>query len=245
MKKIHHLRLSLVFVTALCITNSGFSQIDYIGNLMAAGAEDAQTLLKPYISPAVNAFGAALGGGWYNTAEPHKLGGFDITLTLNAAFIPKKYETFVINDAELNNLKLNNPADNVSPTIAGPKESGPQLDYDLSGFSQPAFTMPQGLNSNTVPSPMIQAGIGLIKGTEVIVRYFPNINVRGNELGLWGFGGKHDIKQWIPGLKKLPVLQLSVMYGYTRLHTYLSLAVTPDDIGAGALPGADASEPYR
>ncbi len=69
----------------------------------------------------------------------------------------------------------------------------------------------------------------------------PNIKYKGNELGFWGLGGKHDIKQWIPGLKKLPVLQLSVMYGYTRLHTVVDINVEPGDINADALPGATDS----
>ena len=82
-----------------------------------------------------------------------------------------------------------------------------------------AFDMPQGLDWRYVPAPMVQAGVGLFKGTDVLGRYLPNIKTSGSEFGLWGIGGKHDIKQWIPGVKKLPVLQLSLMYGYTKLHT--------------------------
>ncbi len=74
-----------------------------------------------------------------------------------------------------------------------------------------------------------------------MVRYMPNISSRGNEIGFWGIGGKHDIKQWIPGLKKLPALQLSVMYGYTKLHANIDINITPDEIGAGGLPGSTSS----
>ena len=217
------------------------AQIAEVGKIMAAGAADAELLLQPYITPAVNAFGAAMGSGWYNTAETHKLGGFDITLSSSVAIIPKKYETFVIDDSELSFLKLNNPAMTEAPTVAGAKENGPQMDYNYSEFSETAFMMPRGLNTNYVPSPMLQAGIGLIKGTEVLVRYMPNIKYKGNEIGLWGIGGKHDLGQWIPGLKKLPVLKIAVMYGYTKLHTFVDIDLTPDNINAGTLPGADAN----
>jgi len=88
---------------------------------------------------------------------------------------------------------------------------------------------------------MVQAGIGLWKGTEVMVRYFPNIKISENEFGLWGIGGKHDIKQWIPGLKQLPVLQLSIMYGYTRLHTYIDMDIDKESIAASALPGEEGN----
>jgi len=102
--------------------------------------------------------------------------------------------------------------------------------------------MPPGLDLNYVPSPMIQAGIGLIKGTEVMVRYLPNIKYKENEIGLWGVGGKHSLKQWIPGLKKLPALELSVMYGYTRLHTFVDVKIEPGDINASELPGSTSSD---
>jgi hypothetical protein len=209
---------------------------------MAAGADDAKILLQPYLTPAVNAFGAGLSGGWYNTAEPHKPGGFDITFTLNTGIAPQSQEKFIIDESELTFLKLQDPTNNMAPTVVGPDSSGAGLAYNFEGFSGNAFYMPPGVDVNFVPSPMVQAGIGLVKGTELMARYLPDIVVRENEIGLWGLGGKHDIKQWIPGLKHMPVFQMSVMYGYTRLHTIINLDVTPGHINAGALPGANDSD---
>ena len=226
----------LIFATAFFFNTRCYPQVADLGNLLAGGAEDAELLIQPYITPAVNGFGAAMSGGWYNTAEPHKLGGFDLTFTTNAGIIPKKYETFIIDDSKLSSLKLHDAGLNITPTVAGENTEGPQLDYAFDEYSQPAFSMPPGMNSNYIPAPMVQVGIGLIKGTEVMIRYLPNIKMSDNEIGLWGLGGKHDIKQWIPGLKKFPVLQMSVMYGYTKLHTYVSLEVTPETIGAGSIP---------
>jgi len=236
MKEISRSGWLLLLMATFLVNTTCFTQVSEVGNLMAGGTEDAKVLLQPYITPVVNAFGAALGGGWYNTAEPHKLGGFDITITGNVAIIPKKFETFEIDNSRLSVLQVNEAASAETPTIAGDKVSGPQIDYSIAGYTQPAFHMPRGMNSNYMPAPMIQAGIGLIKGTEVIVRYLPNFKISDNEAGLWGIGGKHDIKQWIPGLNRLPVLQMSIMYGYTKLHTYVAVAVEPDDIGAGSLP---------
>jgi hypothetical protein len=238
MKKLNRLRLAFLLFAVLAMQPICFAQIEDIGKFLAGGEEDAKLLLEPYISPAVNAFGAALGSGWYNTAKPHKLGGFDITFTSNIAIIPSKYEKFTIDDSKLTTLKLADQADNITPTIAGDNSEGPQLVYKVGEFTQNAFRMPEGLNTNYVPTPMVQAGIGLIKGTEVIVRYMPNISSRGNEIGFWGIGGKHDLKQWIPGLKKLPALELAVMYGYTKLHATVDMHVKPEDVG---LPPSTAS----
>lgn len=236
----------MVFLAALLFSSANnYAQIEELGRFIAAGKNDAQLLLQPYITPAVNAFGASLAGGWYNTAGTHKLGGFDLTITLNTCIIPKKYKTFVIDNDALTLLKLADPGDNVSQTIAGDRIQGPDIVYNFDDpvpYQAPAFSMPRGLNSNIIPSPMIQVGVGLIKGTELIFRYLPNIKVRGNEFGLWGLGGKHDIKQWIPGLKKLPVWQLSIMYGFTKLHTNVGLMVDKATIGAAGLPGEEGNQ---
>lgn len=241
MKNQTKLNLLITLAFIVVIRSTAFAQFGDIGAFMAAGADDAAKLFQPYISPYMNAFGASLTGGWYNTAETHKLGGFDITLTFNVAMVPQKYNSFDISDIDLSLLQLDNPAEHISPTIAGVKNAGPQMDYNLSGFTQPAFTMPSGLNNKYVPSPMLQAGLGLIKGTEVIGRYIPTIKFKGGEIGMWGIGGKHNIKQWIPGLKKLPILNLSILYGYTKLHMNAGMNITPENIGADGLPGATSN----
>ena len=242
MKKSHLIVLTAILLGSFMTVKTSFSQISDVGDMIAAGEQDAKILLQSYISPAVNAFGAGLSGGWFNTAEPHKLGGFDVTFTMNTGVVPKAKETFLIDDSKLTFLKLGDPLINEAPSIAGPETDGPQMVFNFEGYTAPAFTMPQGIDLNYMPSPMVQAGIGLIKGTEVMVRYLPNINISDNQIGLWGIGGKHDIKQWIPGVKSLPVLQMSIMYGYTRLHTFVALEVEPDDINAETLPGATSSE---
>jgi hypothetical protein len=235
-------RLSFILVLIILWLPASRAQVEDIGTLLAAGAEDAELLLEPYLSPYINAFGASLAGGWYNTAETHKLGGFDVTFTTNFAMVSDDYVTFDLDGIELQSLRPDDPDLTLTPTVAGNNEPGPQMNYNLPGYTVKAFDMPQGTDWRYVPAPMITAGVGLIKGTEVLGRFMPNVKLGDSKLGLWGIGGKHDIKQWIPGLKKLPVLQLSVMYGYTKLHTNLGINVDPSDIGAEDLPVDPAYE---
>ena len=64
------------------ISTVSFSQLDPInGDFFKGGVNDGVKLLKAYITPWANAFGAGFNGGWYNTAKPHKFGGFDITIS--------------------------------------------------------------------------------------------------------------------------------------------------------------------
>jgi hypothetical protein len=223
--------LTCCFVTAAVSVNA---QISDFGNFISTGAEDAEELFKAYITPYINGFGASLTGGWYNTAKPHKLGGFDITLSINAAIVPVDHRSFVVDELSLNNLQRAGVTEESSPTIAGNRDSGPDMVYSYANYSAPAFSLPSGTGIPYVPAPVIQAGIGLIKGTEILGRFLPKVGNSKGKIGLWGVGLKHDIKQWIPGLSKVPVLNLSVMGGYTRLNSFILLDVDPDRLNLEA-----------
>ena len=56
--------------------------------------DDAAKFIETYFSPIGESFGAGMNNGWYNTAKPHKLLGFDITLTLNLVSVPNEKQHF-------------------------------------------------------------------------------------------------------------------------------------------------------
>ncbi len=216
---------------AVLLTMGLNAQITDIGNFLANGPADAQKLMEGYLSPYINAFGASLTGGWYNTAKPHQLGGFDITATFNTAMVPSNHKTFDIAELGLTSFVLADPANNMSQTIAGSKDVGPQLNYNIPG--QPAaFELPKGTGVAYIPSPMLQAGIGLIKDTELDFRYMPTVSIRESSTGMWGIGFKHGLKQYIPFIKRVPVLHLTVQYGYTKMNMNVGIDVNPGHIGA-------------
>ena len=228
------LTIGLVLFAAYPFTNTK-AQLKNLGAFMAAGKSDAEKLFEAYLSPYLNAFGASMTGGWYNTAKPHKLGGVDLTITFNTAIVPKDIRTFDIDALGLQSLQRDPAANNLSPTVAGKRNNGSQMDYMLSSngfsFTGPAFKLPQGTGFPYIPTPMAQAGVGLFKGTEIIGRWVPTFNLGQGSIGLWGIGLKHNIDQWIPGLKKVPVLNISVLGGYTKLNGKVGFTVRPGDIG--------------
>ena len=66
-------------------------------------------------------------------------------------------------------------------------------------------------------------GIGLPKGIDLKIRYIPNVGLSDEmEIGLFGVGIMHDIKQYIPGVKKLP-FDLAAFVGYTKFKTKVTL----------------------
>ena len=79
---------SMVLMISLCMFSSlAFSQFDNTDFLRSIPS-DGVKYLQAYVSPWANAFGAGLNGGWYNTAKPHKLGGFDITINASMGIVP-------------------------------------------------------------------------------------------------------------------------------------------------------------
>ena len=214
--------------------NSQIKEVDFL----KGGIDDAQILFREYLRPYANILGSNLNGGWYNTAKPHKPLGFDITLTVNAAWAPPSASTFDLSALEINGHY--NASSPITPTVAGKEDDNrPELQYFMAhpvsneDIEVARFSMPNGTGINTLPLPMAQLGIGLPFGTEITGRFLPSINIgNAGNIGLWGVGLKHSILQWIPGLKRLPVFDITAQAGYTRLLTYANLNFRPENLDA-------------
>ena len=138
MKKLRPVIMTAVL--AVLFAAPSWSQIKEV-DFIKGGIGDAQVLFKGYLSPYANSFAANLNGGWYNTAKPHKLGGFDVTLTLNTAWAPPSARTM---DLSKMGLSANIEGDPFTPTIAGKKtDTRPEFLYqanytDMNGDPQNA-----------------------------------------------------------------------------------------------------------
>ena len=192
-----------------------FFAIFYFGFSAMAQTEirDGKSLIESYISPLGNSLGAALNNGWYNTAKPHRLGGFDVTITANLVLVPTDAKTFNISESNSNGRTFRGDD---TPTILG-NTTVAKATYDFNEFD-----MPKGLNIPLLPVPMLQAGIGLIKNTEIDVRFMPEIEMQGVSTELFGVGVKHDILQWLPIVDKIPI-DVSFQAGYTKLSSQIML----------------------
>jgi len=197
-----------ILFTLLC----GIIGFSSFGQTATDATEDGKSLIEAYISPLGNSLGAALNNGWYNTAKPHSLGGFDVTITANIVIVPANAKTFNISESNGSTF-----SGEETPTIFG-SGGGAQVTYS----AQP-YDMPKGFNIPVITLPMLQAGVGLIKGTELDFRYMPELKIGdAGEMGLLGIGLKHDILQWLPIVDKIPI-DLSIQAGYTKLSSEIEL----------------------
>jgi hypothetical protein len=230
--KINILKISLfIFLGCFILIPESEAQLNEMGIILTGGVDDAEKLAGAYLSPFTDAFGANLNSGWFTTAKPHSVLGFDLTLSVNLGVIPTDAKSMNLNNLGLSANIIGGPE---TPTIAASKTDVPaSLQYMESGNTLAEFELPKGTGLGFIPSPSLQLGIGLPMDTELIGRFVPEVKMgEAGSLGLWGIGIKHSLKQYIPGVKRLPFLNLSVMSGYTKFYSSAGLDFQPADIQA-------------
>lgn len=207
---------------------------------------NANILSKAFFSPAMNGYAANLNNGWFNTAEVHKLGKFDIRIVGTNAFVGEDEKTFDARTLGLTDVTISGNATS-SPTIFGPDVAGQTIIYNPQGREVLRYDLPEGIGIGFAPALFLQANVGLPKGTELMVRFFPSISISDLDgFGLWGVGIKHNIKQWIRGMNLWPI-DLSVGFGYTASTIRYKVSLLPEvDINTGQpFPGSLPNSSYN
>lgn len=230
-KKAHTIILSILCITLIIF--EGKSQNTDFDSFLRGGAEDASILMQHYLEPIVVGFSYGMSNSWYNTAKPHKPLGFDLTISGNLTTVPSSMEYFTFDPSEYNNVTSTGTTDQI-PTIMGPRdENGAALtfNYDdgtvgqsISGsYSPVGVGIKETVGLNVVPSPMVQLGIGTFKSTDLIIRYVPSLTFGDFTTSAFGLGIKHDIKQWIPGLKEVPI-DISVLGAFSGFNNTFDMS---------------------
>ena len=152
------------------------------------------------------------------------------------ARVPESALTYDISKLDLIG-DVNNSTTSIAPTIAGELEDRPELSYSTAVELSPGniqdveyarYTVPNGTGVDFFPLPMGQLTVGLPFGTDVSARFVPLVGYKDyGEIGLWGVGGKHAISQWIPFIKKLKFLDISLQGGYTKVTSSAHVSVEP------------------
>lgn len=203
---------------------------DDIAEFMAAGAKDASKLLSAYMEPAVKSVSFGMTGGWYNTAKAHKTLGFDLSISASTAFIPSSENYFNPNKLNLSStLVFTNDTrpGKGAPTVVGPGDKTTYtLQGDLDGNGTPdnivTIDGPEGIDMKktvgfaAAPVPMVQLGIGIVKNTDLKIRFVPKTTFGESNVQMFGVGVMHDVKQHIPGLKLLP-FDLSALVAFNSV----------------------------
>ncbi len=207
--------ISLLLLTLLSFEAKSQKEIT---QFLVSGKSDANKLSGYYLQPFLKSFGNNLNNGWYSTAEPLKLGRFNISIGGTVSFIPSDEQSFLLDPSEYNVLKTTSNSTMILPTMFGENTSptGVNVTYSNSfGSITYPLKVPSGMGYPYSPLPIAQLNVGLIKGTEVMIKYFPAVDYKGYKSNYIGFGLKHNIKQWISAINKLP-FDMSIAGAFTN-----------------------------
>ncbi|HTN21669.1 MAG TPA: DUF6588 family protein [Pelobium sp.] len=236
-------KFSGFILSSLLIAGSITSlQAQDVSELIKSGPEDATKLAQAYFSPAFKGFGFGMNSAWFNSAKAKNLGKFDLKIQATGAFVPSKDRVIRFNELGLSSrVTPNSPT---SPTLFGKDEDGANISVkDNDGNNIGSIDMPNGLGFNTVPSPQIQLTVGLIKNTDISVRYTPKI--KGEDFGsvqALGFGVKHEITKYLlPGkTEKIIPIDIALAFGYNQLKYDYKIKV--EDQLNDQNPGTDLNQ---
>ncbi len=190
------------------------AQLGDAGAILRSSAADANLIMKEYLDPLGNSFGAGMNTGWNFQGRPHRTLGFSLAVRAGFAIVPDADLLFDLADLGLSDNVRLTPGNTITSTFAGPNSNasidimarttvnGQQIEYAL----VENVSMPDGIDFGMIPTAMVQLNVGLIKDTEIGIRYVPAFEAGDlPELSLFGVNVKHGLNQWIPGGGLLPV----------------------------------------
>ncbi len=210
-----------------CYTITASAQ-QQIAEFLKGNVDDAKLLSHAYLQPMGKMFGTSLNGGWYQSAGPHKLFGFDITFSTAVVTVPNEDKFFDINELGLNQYVVVTNSSTQAPSIAASHTAGRPTLAHKDFPNDPLFTLPKGAGISLTPMMLIQGSLGLPLHSELTFRFFPTVNIpKVGRISLWGIGVKNEFKEFIPGLKLIPI-DLSVMLGYTNFTSEFNVNYKPN-----------------
>lgn len=211
---------------------------ELVDNYVVGLTSDLNQYMGNYMNPLLKGIGYGFNNGWYNTARPHKSFGFDLTISANAAFVPVIDQSFkfipenyqvldltsdpsmtddfptIMGGTTTNEVRAYLSKDDPDPILSSLYVQSPILDGVREDFPVDAVA---------VPSPIIQIGVGILKKTDIKVRWVPTINRTENfKYTYFGLGVMHSVSQWIPVMKDIKFLDVSGFVGFTNIDlTYV------------------------
>lgn len=216
----------LSLLTVFCFVGL-ISKAQDIDGLFAAGEESAERFTNDYLESATNGLMHSMNANWFNSADAKPLGGFELSVILNAAMVKDNHKTFLMDlDAyETNDLSFEFENSTLrSRDVAsalGENDSDVNIIVtDNNTTLSETITLPSGIgdaSANLLPTAFLQGALGLVKGIELKARFVPKIETDDAELGMYGVGVQFEVTKWLPADKLLPVA-ISGLVAYTNLN---------------------------
>lgn len=208
--------MAIGFVLSAQLVKSQSTQdIQKLGDLV----NDAVYFTRLFVTPATDAAVYQASNGWMNTPKKATLWDLNVGLHANVFFVPKSNRTFNVSNSDFKFFTI--PAGD--PSVALQTALGSDNQIPLTGNiggQDVIIKSPEGINMETVKYAYLQASLGLLHGTELIVKFSPKIKIAKFNYQVMGIGIKHNLDQYLPSMETNN-LHLAAMASYG--HEDLSL----------------------
>jgi len=224
---LRQISLNILFATVLlckCKATSQTQELQQIGHLI----DDALIFSDRYITPATDAAVYQSVSGWIASPKKTRLWEATVALHVNAFLTPQSDRTFTIHNSELSFFQLEEGTYATVPTAVGNKNQV-YLHGQL-GDSDVRLETPQGIDMKTVAYPYIQGSLGLPLGTELVIKYSPQVNLKKSNYQVYGFGLKHNISQYFDTLTQKK-FHLAALVAYSEEDISVSFLNVSTDYG--------------
>ena len=158
---------------------------------------------KEFTKPLATYFGTYFNSGTYYSADLPETFQFKFSIIGMYSFTTEEQKTFTPN-----------------PGVSGYNVTGTTSTFIGEGgsyYTGPGgfLAYPGGYNVSGIPMGIYQVA-GSFYGTELLLRFFPSVNISDHDVGLWGIGLKHEISQWFPALPFN--LAIQILYNNFKLE---------------------------
>ena len=149
------------------------------------------------------------------------LGSFEISVIGGGSQINEDKTSFELNQDDYNSLQFESGSNSQQVgTVFGQNSPDVSMNISEGGRTIGSITLPQGLGSENIeylPNIMLQGSVGLLFGTELKLRFLPEVEAKDVTSQFYGAGLQHEFTSWIPGIKVLPIA-ISGFVGYNKFE---------------------------
>lgn len=198
---------------------------------------DALFFSDKYITPATDAAVYQSASGWISSPKEAQLWDVNFSIHANIFSIPHRDRSFTINNSDFSFLQIENATSATVPTALGNKHQ-----VFLSGYigdNKVRLETPQGINMQSVVYPYLQGSLGLLYGTELVVKYSPKVNLKTSNYQVYGVGLKHNISRYFKELSSRKI-HLAALVAYSKeevAFNFLDVTTNYGTLGINRLTG--------
>ncbi len=199
----------LIFFTILVFVSAN-AQKDIVGYLKLTDLRDP--FIKSYLKPMAKMTSSNMNTGWYNSAKVKRFMAFDVGFAMIESSVPSVNRGFYVNQIDnFSDYYTLYSGPSVTPNVAGSSENLPVLSNLVTGD---ITALPNGNNLQKLKMPVLKFHLGLPYNTEMALKVMPKIkNGDFGKTSQYGIALMHNIKEYFPGLKKVPAMSMSVSVG--------------------------------